>query len=591
MLRPPRLHAVIAGIALTAAVALPAGAQPWTTGSFDPPWASVAPTNVVTLTYNSSQSSAWNGQQLFNALVALNASQDLAIGPGTWLLPSSKLSFALVGTAANPVWIYAQNPAQRPVLMRTNAGSTQNILNVGETSAARFVGFRNLEITHQQPAPVGSTNIKLYDCANVWIDGCYIHDGGGVGIAANSRNTSFLYITRNEIARPGVAGSKGEGMYLGGNNGSVIISDSIVALNHVHDTAAADDGDGIELKQGAYRCWLVLNHVHDTKYPCLLAGGTGTQTSEINLIERNLLYRNQDNVMQVQGDAIVRNNIAIHTSAGGGAAFQSFAHQGPVRRLSVRHNTFVNPGRAANLSSWNGAASMEFANNACYSQTTDAIRFSGGSTGVTIAGNVVFGSVVGATSGFVTSTTGLADFASVTWTGTSVDVTPVVGSVLDNHGSAAFAELTDILGVARFVPADPGARESAFTALADTFGIPAATGGTQNLTFSGGAGLANLNYLVVGTTSGITPSQAVQTYEVPLVADGWFNTTLTAYNNPPLVNTLGTLDAAGSAPTGTAGPRLVFPPIAPMTFWHAFVIFDGTGTVRFVSNPVPLVAQ
>lgn len=587
-MRMPIVLAVIVSTTL-------ASAQSWLPTSFDPPWKNNGPTNVVSVVYNSAQSSAQNGQALFNALTSLTASQDLSIGPGTYLLPTSKLSIGLTGTAANPVWIYAANPTQRPVLMRSNAGSTQNILNVGETVAARYMAFRDLEITHQQPAPSGSDIVRLYNCQNIWIENCYLHDGGGVGIAANSNNTQNLYITRNEILRPAVAGATGEGMYLGANFGAVTMSDSVIALNHVHQVTAGSQGDGIEVKHGSFRNWIVDNHVHNTRFPCILVGGTGTSTTPNfeNVVERNLMYDSMDNVLQVQGDAIVRNNIAIYSQNSGAAAFQSFNHQGPPRNLLVTHNTFVNTNRAARMTAWSGAPNITFANNACYSQLSNSLFFSGGSTGVTLAGNVAFGTVAGATSGFVTSTSGLADFANVSWTGTAVDVTPALGSVLDNHGSAAFVTPVDILQVGRFLPADPGARENQLSANANTYTIPAATGGTQLLTCTAGSIHANRTYFVLGTVSGINPPTAYGTYELPLVSDSWFNTTVSSPNSGPLQNTLGMLTASGAAPTGANQPSIVLPPLsgASITFWHAFTVWDASNNLVFASNPVPLVFQ
>ena len=70
--------------------------------------------------------------------------------------------------------------------------------------------------------------------------------GTKFGIAANTFPCDHLHLTRNHIARPG-PGTTGEGIFLGGNFGSVIVSWSIVAGNHVHDTrtAVAGQGDGI----------------------------------------------------------------------------------------------------------------------------------------------------------------------------------------------------------------------------------------------------------------------------------------------------------------------------------------------------------
>jgi hypothetical protein len=175
----------------------------------------------------------------------------------------------------------------------------------------------------------------------------------------------------------------------------------------------------------------------------------------INLVERNDLHGSADNTLQVQGEAVVRNNVIMDGATG----FASTDHQGLSVNLTFVHNTIVNAGRAANLSSWNGRAGMVFANNAVYSQTSDSIRFPSGSAGVTLAGNVVLGTVVGASGGFVTGT-GLADFTSVTWNASSRNALPSAGSPLIGAGAAAHAVEEDFAGTARTLPVEAGAYES-----------------------------------------------------------------------------------------------------------------------------------
>lgn len=189
--------------------------------------------------------------------------------------------------------------------------------------------------------------------------------------------------------------------------------------------------------------------MHDTPYPGILVYGTGGGLP--NLIERNTVYNSGDNVMQVQGEAIVRNNLLMN----GSAAFASHDHQGQVRELTVVHNTLINTGRAADLSDWSGKPSMTFANNVCYSQTGDAVRFNGGSAGVEFAGNAAFGPVVGVIGGFVNGT-GLLDFEDVTWTATKKDARPEALGALIGTGDFVWALPIDITGAARVDPLEAG---------------------------------------------------------------------------------------------------------------------------------------
>ena len=416
---------------------------PWETGSYDPSWKNIAPTTTISFTYNGGQTPLQNGAALAAAILALQPGQRLEIGNGTY---SINLWFDIVlqGTSAAPIWIVAAAGAT-PVLTRPDAA--QNVVNIGSGGLTRYLCLRGLTITG------GSDLLKLYQVSNVWIDGCTLHDGGGVGIAANSADTDHLHITRNTIHRPnsGTAAT-GECMYLGANHSLHRMTRSVVALNHCFDTSGASQGDGIEVKQGSHTNWIAENHVHDTNYPCLLV--YGTDGLGINLVERNDLHDSGDNTLQVHGEAVVRNNLIMDGATG----FASTDHQGSTVNLTFVHNTIVNVGRGANLSSWNGRAGMVFANNAVYSQTSESIRFPSGSSGVTLAGNVVLGGVVGASGGY-TAGTGLTDFTDVTWDATHRNAQPSAASPLIGAGAAAHAVEEDYTGAARTLPVDAGAYE------------------------------------------------------------------------------------------------------------------------------------
>src|SRR5262245_53599657 len=180
-------------------------AQSWLPPSPYPGWGATAPATILTIAYDPALPSVANGARLHTAILGLVPGQGLAIGPGTWSVPN-RLDLSGVGAPQAPYWPLAAIPSQRAVIARPRG--TQTTLNMGSIGPARYWVLRDLEITG------GSDLLKLYDCAHIWIDGCHLHDGGGVGIAANAADTDHLHLTRNEIARPG-PGTTGEGMYLG----------------------------------------------------------------------------------------------------------------------------------------------------------------------------------------------------------------------------------------------------------------------------------------------------------------------------------------------------------------------------------------
>jgi len=409
--------------------------------AYFPTWGDVAPTDVITHDHNGSLSDIENGTLLKDAIAALTPGQRLEIGAGTYSV-AGNWNLALQGTADAPIWIVAQDGAQ-PVITKPDA--LNNVVNIGDAGQpTRYVVIRGLEFTG------GSVLMRIYDCAYLWVDQCYLHDGGAGGLTANAVDTHHLYITRNEIHDPGGPSSSNEGMYLGANYGAVVMHTSVVALNHVHDCYGTQ-GDGIELKQGSYNNLIAENNVHDTGYPCIIAYGTGGLPP--NIIERNTCCRSDDNVMQVQGEAVVRNNLLV---AGAGSAFSSVDHQDTTVNLVVVNNTMVNAGYGANLSDWNGRAGMVFANNAVYSRDSYSIRFPYGSTGVTVAGNVAYGPVMGVAGGYA-SGAGLGDFVDVAWDASAVDATPAAASALAGAADAAHEPVDDITGAERTGAPDAGA--------------------------------------------------------------------------------------------------------------------------------------
>ena len=413
----------------------PPVAPPPSSASYDPAWAALAPTRVIPHPYDATRTAVQNGAALAAAIQGLQPGDRLEIASGTYSI-EAYFNVTVQGTSTAPIWIVAASGAT-PVITRSNAN--QNVINVGSGSPVRFLCLRGLEITG------GSALLRLYDCEDVWVDQCHLHDSAEVAITANTADTARLHLTRNEIH---ATGGTGEGMYLGGNNASVVMRDSVIALNHVYDCGGSQ-GDGIEVKQGSFGNWIVENHVHDTNYPAITVYGTGGQPR--NVIERNTCYRSNDNVLQVQGEALVRDNLVV---AGAGSAFHTHDHQGQTQDLVVVHNTFVNTGRGMNLISWGGRSGMVLANNAIYSQG-EAVRFGAGSAGVTLSGNVVFGSVSGAGS-LGAAGTGLGDFADLAWDASKLNARPATSSPLLGAGDVAHVTASDLTSAARQSAVDAG---------------------------------------------------------------------------------------------------------------------------------------
>lgn len=366
---------------------------------YAPTWAEIPPTRVV-------PHDSGDGNALVKAVAALQPGDQLVIAAGTYKV--ERMWDVLVrGTAEAPIRIEAA-PGARVVFTRSD--NKQNVLNIGQGGPVEFLCLRGIELTG------GSHGLRLGQCREVWIDQCHIHHTGEVCLSANSADTQRLFLTRNHLHH---GGGHGEGMYLGGNNAEHIMSESVIARNHVHDCRGTQ-GDGIEVKQGSWGNLIAENDVHDTNYPCITVYGTAGQP--VNIIERNLCRRSGDHTMQVQGEAIVRNNVLISAA---GSGFASTDHQGKTRDLRVVHNTIINAGHAFSGGSWNGREGMLLANNLLYSRDKNAIHFANGGAGVMITGNVIVGH--GPKAG-TTPGRGLQDFVDVSWDGARHDATPVAAA-------------------------------------------------------------------------------------------------------------------------------------------------------------------
>jgi hypothetical protein len=361
-----------------------------------------------------------------NAIDSLVPGDLLEIGSGTYTVDRF-WDLKISGTAEAPIRIVAAKDA-KVVIQRVDA--QQNILNVGLSKQVQHLVFRGLEFAG------GSHGIRLGKCSHVCIDRCHIHHTHDVCLSANSANSDHLYLTRNTIHD---GNGTAEGMYLGGNNGEVIMCESVIALNHVYNCRGTQ-GDGIEVKQDSWGNLISENLVHDCNYPCITVYGTSGKPQ--NIIERNICYRSLDSVMQVQGEAIVRNNVLID---GKNAAFASTDHQGKTTNLQVIHNTLVNTSHAFRGGSWNGRENMVLANNVIYSRDQNAMHFANGFSNVKFAGNIVLGD--GAKQGSRQGR-GLQDFKNLTWDAGQHDATPSDGAPFV-HGVQEYSFPIDLAGKPR----------------------------------------------------------------------------------------------------------------------------------------------
>lgn len=409
------------------------------TAPFEPPWSAIKPLRVISLAYISSSSILVNGDRLRTAMLALAPGDRLEIAPGTYSI-STYTNLSLAGTAQSPIWITA--PLGGVTITRPDA--TQNLLNIGTSSPTRYLSFDGIKFTG------GSVGLKLLDCSNIWINRCTLQNFDSSAVTAISANTSYLYITRNEISN---TLNDGDGICIGDNSGSVISSNCVFALNHIHHTSGIFGGEGIDIKPGSWGNLVSGNIIHDINTVAIFVGSGNP--SGLNIVENNICYATADTAFMANSHCQIRNNLVFGGTVG---AFGSQIMSGiSPTNISVLHNTFISSGGgvAARLSSWNTGSNQVFANNACYSQTGYAIYAPSGTGTAQFAGLVTYGSV---TAGIpiASNGTGLGDFISVTWDGTFRNATPSTSSPLKNAALSTYRTEYDLYYYLRTLSSSTG---------------------------------------------------------------------------------------------------------------------------------------
>lgn len=331
-----------------------------------PDWAFTAPDNVI---------HAYPGDDVFTMMGELEPGDKLIIHEGEYTV-NKWYVVDLMGTEDAPIFI--EGAEGEHVILR-QLRTDQNMININ----ARYASMRNLDMTG------GDAGLRLQDVQHFIFEDCVLHDLGGNAIPANSGPTNNLYFFHNEIYN---TGGHGEGFYLGSHHGYPDVThDTIVYNNLVHDMAVTNplQGDGIEVKPGSYGNLVKDNVVYNTRYPGIITYGTDGKVQ--NIIEGNVVIDSQENGMQIQGDAIVRNNIVINSAAYG---LQSKDHEGTAEHLQIMNNIFVTSGSAGvRFDNFGNRDDMVLANNVIYNPGRTAVAIGNGADGGTISGNVVLGSV------------------------------------------------------------------------------------------------------------------------------------------------------------------------------------------------------
>ena len=362
------------------------------------------------------------GQSFKTAFESLQPGDTLVIHAGTYAESGARTRISAKATASQPIIVKGAEGEATPLITHTGTGgSAQNTINI---EGATYVTIRGLEITS-----AGGDGINMSGGPNnITIEDNVIHN---VEVGVNFRSSmDSITVRRNHIYN---TNGTGEGMYVGCNNASCAVSNSLIEQNWVHDTGGSQ-GDGIEVKYGSWGNIIGDNVIYNTPYPGILVYGvTNANVGSPNIIEGNVVWNcNQD--IDIVADAIVRNNIVMGT-----IETQSHAQVPVMRNVTIVNNTVIG---SMPMSGWGGSSQPQ---------------------SLIVANNVIYGGSM-STPPAAATVVANRQFASGT-TGVFVDSNnrnfwPASGSPLIGTANAAHVPLIDFNRTARIAPMDVGAYET-----------------------------------------------------------------------------------------------------------------------------------
>ena len=361
------------------------------------------------------------GDSFKAAFESLVPGDTLIVHAGTYSESGPRIRISAKGTESLPIMVKGADGEARPLITRPGNSTPENTINI---EGASYVTIRHLEISGNGDGINMSGNPH-----HITIEDNDIHD---IDVGVNFRSSmDSIIVRRNHIHH--TKDGTSEGMYVGCNDATCAVSNSIIENNWIHDTRGSQ-GDGIEIKYGSYGNIIRNNVIHDTNYPCILAYGvTSANIDKPNIIEGNIVW-NCDESIDVIADAIVRNNIVIGT-----LKTQSHVQVPTMRNVQIVNNTVIG---SMPLQGWGGGsnpASLIVANNVIYGGS-----ISNQPGAATFSSNKQFSAgTIG-----VFNSPGTQDY----W--------PSTGSQLIGTADAAYVPGLDFNGNLRQAPYDVGAYET-----------------------------------------------------------------------------------------------------------------------------------
>jgi hypothetical protein len=357
---------------------------------------------------------------------------------------NNRISIQGSGTSSAPIIITGASGEAMPIITRSATAAVQNTINI-EGSATNLT-IRGLEIIGN-----GGDGINMSGAVSfITLRDNVIHDiDVGINFRASMNNITVLH---NHIYNTGIDGGTGEGMYVGCNDATCIVRDSLIEQNWIHDALpGTTQGDGIEVKFGSHSNIIRDNVIYNRPYPGIFV--YGTLSNPVNIVEGNVVWNALEGIYAVS-DAIVRNNIVFNS--GTGLSLYGHSQVSQMKNVTAVSNTLYNNTDGIYMRWTSSAVNMVVANNAIYSPITRALN-TAGSVG-TFSANYVEGTAdrtLDATA-FINGGTSANAFVDPV----NANFWLKAGSPLLNMASGGYAPATDFNRTPRVSPYDVGAYET-----------------------------------------------------------------------------------------------------------------------------------
>ncbi len=189
----------------------------------------IAVSVIGSVTASAADIEIFPGDSFETAVENLSPGDTLTVHAGTYI-DSGRISIGVKGTQNSPVIIQAAAGEQRPLITRNPGDAAQNTINI---EGAEYLTVRGLEISSNGGDGINMSANPSY----ITLEDLVIHD---ISVGINFRSSMHhITVRRNHIY---ATNDTGEGMYVGCNNATCAVSESLIENNWIHDTLRGQPG-------------------------------------------------------------------------------------------------------------------------------------------------------------------------------------------------------------------------------------------------------------------------------------------------------------------------------------------------------------